>query len=233
MFRFKIFPIIGILGLAATSFFLISGDHNDGPSVSGTTADIADFYAFESPQNPDNLVLAMNLQGLIPPGSPTDQAVFDEDVLMEFNIDLNNDLKEDVRLQATRRGDTMFFFGPFATLESGLKSTINTESAFINKVKISTTQDVQIEEADGMKFFAGPREDPFFFDRARFDSYMAGSAATGFNNPGTDSYAGTNVLSIIVEVPKNLIGNPATGVNIFAPEMPTYGMWVSTKRKTR
>ncbi|MDP4247462.1 MAG: DUF4331 family protein, partial [Bacteroidota bacterium] len=29
--------------------------------------------------------------------------------------------------------------------------------------------------------------------------------ATGFNNPGKDTFAGTNVLSIVVEVPKSLL----------------------------
>lgn len=229
----KLLAFVGSLGMLVLAFFLISGDHNDGPSVSGTTGDIADFFAFQSPENTDNLVLVMNLQGLIPSGSPTEQAVFDENVLMEFNVDLDNDLWEDVKIQAIKRGDSIYFFGPFMTSEKGLKSTINTEATLINRVKISGVDDIHIENADGMRFFAGPREDPFFFDRARFDAYMAGSAASGFNNPGTDNYAGTNVLSLVVEVPKTLLGNPVANVNPFAPEQPTYNMWVATKRKTR
>lgn len=228
-----LFLLIGSMGMLGMAFFFMSGDHNDSPSVSGTTADIADFYAFESPENAENLVLIMNIQGLIPPGSPTEEAAFDENILMEFNIDLDNDLIEDVRLQAIKRGDSMFFFGPYLTAEKGLKSSVNIDAERKNKVKISTKEEVEIEVNNGMKFFAGPREDPFFFDRARFDAYMAGSAASGFNNPGTDNYAGTNVLSVVVEVPKNLLGNPATNVNLFDPNTPIYNMWVSTKRKTR
>ena len=196
--------------------------------MSKTTSDIADFYAFQAP-DPNNLVLVMNTQGLIPPGAPTNQASFDEDVLMEFNIDVDNDLKEDLLIQAIKRGDSMYFFGPFSTTESSLISTIKTDIK--HSVKISTSEEVYVEEANGMKFFAGPREDPFFFDKARFDSYMAGSAASGFNNPGTDSYEGTNVLSIVVELPKALLGTPATNDNPFAPGTQTYNMWVETKRK--
>jgi hypothetical protein len=44
--------------------------------------------------------------------------------------------------------------------------------------------------------------------------------ATGFNNPGTDTFAGTNVLATIIEVPKSLLGTSAT-INV----------WAETKKK--
>lgn len=230
MNRSRIFALGGAMGMLVLAVGLMSGDHNDAPSVRGTTADIADFYAFEA-SNTDNLVLAMTLQGLLPPGTPTEQAGFDENVLMEFNIDRDNDLREDVLIQAIKRGDSMYFFGPFSASERGLESTIHTE--IMHKVRISTVDSVFVEEADGMKFFAGPREDPFFFDRNRFEAYLDGNAAGGFNNPGTDTYRGTNVLAIVVELPKVLLGNALTNVNPFQPSTPTYNMWVETKRKIR
>ena len=66
-----------------------------------------------------------------------------------------------------------------------------------------------------MKFFAGPRDDPFFF---RFKSvskrFLAGTAG-GFNNPGTDTFAGTNVLATVIEVPKTMLGSSST-INVWA-----------------
>jgi|SRR5690554_4843481 len=228
MIKSKLFARISSVGLVILAIVLMSGDHNDAPTLTGTSADIADFYAFEAPDS-DNLVLIMNLQGLIPAGVPTEFAEFDEDVLMEFNIDLNNDLKEDVLIQAIKRRDSMFFFGPFPTLETGLESTINTD--IMHKVKISSKDDFHISEEDGMKFFAGPRDDSFFFDRIQFDMYMAGNAIGGFTDPGIDTYAGKNTLSIVVELPKSMLGTPVANVNPFAPNTPTYNMWVETKRK--
>lgn len=228
MIKSKLFAKISSVGLVVLATVLMSGDHNDSPSIMGTKADIADFYAFQAP-DPDNLVLVMNVQGLIPAGAPTEQAEFDENVLMEFNIDLNNDLKEDVLIQAIKRRDSMYFFGPFPTTETGLESTINISE--MRKVKISSKDDVYIFEEDGMKFFAGPRDDPFFFDRVQFDAYMDGNARGGFADPGTDTYAGKNVLSIVVELPKAMLGTPVSNVNPFAPNTPTYNMWVETKRK--
>jgi hypothetical protein len=70
-----------------------------------------------------------------------------------------------------------------------------------------------------MKFFAGPRDDPFFFDFAQFSAILSGNA-TSFNDPGSDTFAGSNVMSVVVEVPKAMLGGSGS-VNT----------WVETKRK--
>jgi hypothetical protein len=227
MKKSKLFAVIGGLGVAALSIFLISADHIDAPAVAGTTADITDFYAFQG-ENSNNFVLAANVQGLLAPGTPTDQAEFEETVLVEFNIDSNNDLKEDYVIQAIKRGDSMYFFGPSAPAMTGIQSTIATSTPI--SVKISTRDDVQITEKNGMKFFAGPREDPFFFDFNQYNAVLAGTSP-GFNNPGTDTFAGSNVLSIVVEFPKSMLPGGTAGVNPFAPTTPIYNVWVEAKRK--
>lgn len=227
MKKSKLFAVIGGIGVAVLSIFLISADHIDAPAVQGTTADITDFYAFQG-QNSSNFVFVANVQGLLPPGQPTDEAVFDETVLLEFNIDSNNDLKEDYVIQAIKRGDSMYFFGPSAPAMQGLESTIATSTR--RSVKISTKDDVQITEQDGMKFFAGPREDPFFFDFNQYNAVLSGTASS-FNNPGMDTFAGTNVLSIVVEFPKSMLPSGTTGVNPFAASTPMYNVWVEAKRK--
>ncbi|MAP80877.1 MAG: molecular chaperone DnaK [Aequorivita sp.] len=227
MKKSKLIGVFGGVGLAALSFLFISADHLDAPSISGTTADIADFFAFQG-ENQDNFVFVANIQGLLPPGQPTTQAEFDESVLLEFNIDTNNDLKEDLVIQAIKRGDSMYFFGPSAPAMQGLESTIVTSTR--RSVKISTKDDIQITEEDGMKFFAGPREDPFFFDLNKYNEIIDGTA-TAFDDPGTDTFAETNLLSVVVEFPKSMLPSGTTGVNPFAPSTPMYNVWVEAKRK--
>lgn len=229
MKKSKFFAAAGGLGIAVLSVFLMSSDHIDAPLIKGTSTDIADFYAFEG-ENSSNFVFVANVQGLLPPGSPTEQAVFDESVLIEFNIDRNNDLKEDVVIQAIPRGEYMYFFGPVAPADTGLESEIATFVAR-DSVKISTTTDVHIGESNGKQYFAGPREDPFYFDFNQFNAILDGTAPDGFNNPGDDTFAGTNVLSVVVEIPKSMLGAGTTGVNPFAPNKPIYNVWVETKRK--
>jgi hypothetical protein len=70
-----------------------------------------------------------------------------------------------------------------------------------------------IGESNGIKVFAGPRDDPFFFDLNQFKAIIAGTA-TSFNDPGTDAFAGTNVLALVVEVPKSMLGTQS--INIWA-----------------
>jgi hypothetical protein len=113
----------------------------------------------------------------------------------------------------------MYFFGPYAPTTTGTSSTIN-KSAASGEVTVSAYGATpSIATKDGMTFFAGPRDDPFFFDLGQFKAILAGTA-TGFNSTGTDTFAGTNVLSIVVEVPKSKLGN-STSLNI----------WAETKKK--
>ena len=234
MKKTKIFAAIGGLGLAVLSVVIIAADHIDAPDIAGTSTDIADFYAFQG-EDPNNLVFVVNVQGILAPGGPTEQAIFDENVLLEINIDNNNDLVEDKVIQIIKRTDpdtledTMYFFGPVQASQTGLNSTINTAN-ISGSVKISTTTDIQTSTTNGMMFFAGPRDDPFFFDFERYNEILSG-AATGFTDPGTDSFAGTNVLSVVVEVPKALLGSGTIGANPLAPGTPVYGVWVEAKRK--
>ncbi|AUC77861.1 molecular chaperone DnaK [Olleya sp. Bg11-27] len=209
--------ILGVGVFAAAGFFFLSADHIDAPAVQGGTSDITDFYAFQG-ENTDNLVFVANVQGLLSP-SATGSASFDENVMIEFNIDNTGDNVEDLVIQAIPRDGKMYFFGPVAPGTTGLSSTVM-QSATQTVVDISAYGETPVVETSaGISAFAGPRDDPFFFD---FNQYTAiiGGTASGFNNPGTDTFAGTNVMSIVVEVPKSMIGG--TG---------TINTWVESKSK--
>ena len=196
-----------ILGTLIGGLALIAADHIDAPAVQGGTSDITDYYAFQGADN-QNLVFAANVQGLLSPNA-TSAATFNENVMIQFNIDNDGDNIEDLVIQAIPRDGKMYFFGPVAPLNSGLSSTVET-NATKSMVDITAYGSNAITaNNEGMKFFAGPRDDPFFFDFGQFSEIIAGNA-TSFNNPGNDTFAGTNVLSIVVEVPKALLGGSGT-----------------------
>lgn len=208
---------IGLSVFAISGLLLIAADHADAPVVTGNASDITDVYAFQG-QDTNNMVFVVNTQGLLSPGA-TASASFNTNVLTEINIDNNNDNVEDLVIQVIRRGNKMYFFGPTAPGVTGTTSTIKTNSE-AGSVEISQYgQSPIIKTSNGMKFFAGPRDDPFFFDLNQYKAILAGTAS-GFNNPGTDTFAGTNVLSIIVEVPKTSLG-ASSSINI----------WAETKQK--
>ena len=210
--------ILGLSLVAVSGLILVAADHIDAPlTASGSAIDITDVYAFQG-QNTNNLVFAVNTQGLLSPGA-TAAAKFDENVMIEINIDNNGDNIEDLVIQAIKRDDKMYFFGPVAPGTTGTTSTIKTAAASGSVAITSYGVTALTAEKNGMKFFAGPRDDPFFFDLGQFKAILAGTA-TGFKSPGVDTFAGTNVMSLIVEVPKAMLGT-SNKLNV----------WAETKKK--
>jgi hypothetical protein len=185
-----------------------ASDHKDSALLAAdAAADIADVYTFRSPVNPDNVVLAMTVNGFIPP-SEASTTFFDPNVLYQWKIDNNGDAVEDLVIQAFVTGtgghQVMHFRGPAAPPVTGAMSRVidGPETA---SVPVSNTETPIIASRNGVTVFAGVRDDPFFFDLTQFKKIIAGQA-TSFRNPGIDSFAGTNVLAIVVELPSVQLG---------------------------
>ena len=194
--------------VTACGLIMMSADHIDAPSVSGQGTDIADFYAFQSPSNNSNMVFATTLQGLLSP-TATSSASFDENVMIEINIDNNGDAIEDLVIQAIPKDGKMYVFGPYAPSAVGINSMVRTNLAPVIADITSYGSNASIGQANGISVFAGSRDDPFFFDLGAYSAILAGDAA-GFSTPGTDTFAGTNVLSVVIEVPKSTLGGNGT-----------------------
>jgi hypothetical protein len=208
-----------IVILVASAVLILGGivyaaDHMDAPAVKGQTDDITDLYVFEG-KNTDNLVFVGNSQGLLAP-SATGAASFDPDVLIQFKIDNNGDNVEDLVIQAIYQNGQVNFFGLSRPSLTGTRTKIE-EGNFLGSVAVTpygAHAPIVSTGAYGIKFFAGPRDDPFFFDLDQFHR-ITGGTATSFNNPGTDTFAGTNVLSIVVEVPKSLLHAQNGKINVW------------------
>jgi hypothetical protein len=210
--------VLGLSLVAISGLVFMAADHADAPAVTGNASDITDVYAFQG-QDTNNMVFVVNTQGLLTPAG-TAAASFNENVMLEINIDNNADNVEDLVIQAIKRGDKMYFFGPTAPGTTGVSSTVKTAAA-AGSVAISTYGGTAITATqNGMKFFAGPRDDPFFFDLDQFKAVLAGTASS-FDNPGTDTFGGTNVLATVIEVPKSMLGGTGASINI----------WAETKKK--
>lgn len=209
-----------LLGLALTGVLaitLIAADHIDAPAVQGGKSDITDFYVFQG-ANTNNMVFVANVKGLITPMASS-SASFDENVMIEFNIDNNGDNKEDLVIQAIPRGGKMYFFGPVAPGTIGTSSTVKTANQ-IGSVDITSYGSAAVvANQNGASMFAGLRDDPFFFDFGQYSAIIAGNASS-FNNPGVDTFAGSNVMSVAIELPKSLLGGSGT-----------LNTWVETKKK--
>ena len=227
-----------LIALAMVCAIFIAADHIDAPAVGSLSAgsslaDITDYYAFESPSNSDNYVFVCNVAGLTAPGS-TGALAFTDDLLYEFNIDNDGDNTEDLVIQAMFRDGSMIVRGPVAPNQTGLESSIAPTSNRVEVAVSSYGQAPTTATSSGMTAFAGPRDDPFFMDFFKFVDIVNGAGnalgievaapadgsayATSFDAAGTDTFAGTNVLSIVLELPKSMLGNSST-----------FSSWVESK----
>ncbi len=197
---------------------LWASDHADAPNTKGKTTDITDLYVFQG-ANTNDLVFVGNVQGLLSP-TATQTAAFDENTLIEFKIDNNGDNVEDLVIQCVYKGGKMYIYGPVKPSQTGTSSTIvGTASVVVPVTAYGASTPVTVTSSTGIMAFAGPRDDPFFFDLDQYHKIIAGTAP-GFNNPGHDTFAGTNVMSVVVEVPKSLLNS--TG---------KMGVWLRTAQK--
>ena len=210
----------GLLGLVLAGGVLIAADHIDAPAVTGPGStspgnDITDVYAFQSPADNSKMVFVLNTQGLLSPTASA-TASFPSNVMYEVNIDNTGDNVEDLVIQCLVQNGKMRVYGPVAPAATGLNSTVRTNGP-ATEVSVTAYGAATINtttNANGTRIFAGPRDDPFFFDLVRFKEIIAGTQ-TSFRNPGVDTFAGTNVMSIVVEVPKSLLGS-ATTITVWA-----------------
>ncbi len=207
--------IVAAVAVVLGGSILWAADHIDAPAVTGFATDITDVYAFKG-ANAANRVFVINTQGLLTSGSSGTTAKFDANTLIQLNIDNNGDNVEDLVIQAIYDGTNMKFYGPIKPTTTGLKSQLEgAVTATVAVTPYSATSPTTYTAANGMQVFAGPRDDPFFFDLTQYKKIVGGTASS-FNNPGTDTFAGTNVLSLVMEVPVSLLGATNGKVNVWA-----------------
>ncbi len=217
MFRFRLFALSLAL-LAAAAFgvtrWVGASDHRDSALLTADkAADIADVYTFRSPASSSNTVLVMTVSGFIPPPE-AGTTYFDPNVLYQWKIDNNGDAVEDLVLQAYVTGSgsnqVIHFRGPAAPVMTGITNRILPGSDAVT-VQISGTGAPTVATGGGLTVFAGPRDDPFFFDLVQFKHVIAGDT-TAFRNPGVDTFAGNDVLAVVVELPSAMLGATSVGI---------------------
>ena len=219
-----------IAALAAGPMLVTGADHLDAPSTKqDARIDITDIYAFRSA---GGTTLVMNVNPLTSPAD-TKTARFRQGTLYEFRIDTNGDAGADIayRVRFTNRtlstGSVVQDYtikratGAAARRHEWSGTTVSTGrtsgyNASANAARVHSV-------VGGGKSFAGPRDDPFFFDLPGFVEFkkqlLAGSTDLsvllgGFT--GNDTFAGTNVSAIVLEVPNSRLGGSGRTVGVWA-----------------
>ena len=235
-----------VAAIGAGPLFVSGADHLDSPLVKiDARVDITDVYAWRT--GPSRTTLALNVNPLT---SPADSkgARFRQPALYEIKIDTNGNAVADIayrikfsRLASFSDGSNNQTFvikratGAAAqrTEWSGTTVATGKTSRYNGALRVAAI-------AGGGRAFAGPRDDPFFFDLVGFkhlkSRVLAGRQDLGTVNDtancaladddaaarllscftGTDTFAGTNVSSIVLSLPNSMLGGTGHTVGIWA-----------------
>ncbi|MEP6638221.1 MAG: DUF4331 family protein [Chloroflexota bacterium] len=255
----KLIGGLGLLAVAGTVAaigagpLLVSGaDHLDSPLVKiDSRVDITDLFAWRTGSTRTTIALNVN-----PLTAPADSkgARFRQASLYEIKIDTNGNGRADIAYRVKFSNLTRFSDGTNnqtfkikratgaaarRTEWSGTTVATGKTSRYGGSTRVAAI-------AGGGGAFAGPRDDPFFFDLVGFkhlkSRVLAGRQNLGTANDtancaladdnaaakllscftATDTFAGTNVSSIVLKLPNSKLGG--TGH--------TVGIWATTAIKT-
>jgi uncharacterized protein DUF4331 len=243
----SLLAIAGTVAAIGAGPLLVSGaDHLDSPLVkTDARVDLTDLYAFRT--SATTTALALNVNPLTAPAD-TKAARFRQGALYEIKIDSNGNGLADIAyrikfssLQTFSDGTNNQTFtvkratGAAArrTEWSGTTVAVGKTSRYGGATRVATV-------LGGGSAFAGPRDDPFFFDLVGFkhlkSRVLAGRQDLGTVNDtancaladddasarllscftGSDTFAGTNVSSIVLKLPNSKLGGTGHTVGIWA-----------------
>jgi Domain of unknown function (DUF4331) len=192
-------------------------DHLDAPGLTSpamdTRVDITDHYAFQKPGDPGRTVLIMNVNPL----APTHADEFRSDAVYETLVDTDADAIPNIAFRyrfTPKQGGKQFAKVTRAELNGQVEDghLHGHEQPLVAGAPVSFGSNAIVTNGvgrTGVKFFAGFRSDPFFFDLLGF--------LAGFEFTGSDFFADLNVFGIALELPNGLLG-----------ENPNIGIWVRT-----
>jgi hypothetical protein len=222
-----------VAGLAAYAWILITSngaapkpasaaDHLDAPGLTppggDVKTDITDLYAF---RQGGKSVLVMSVNGLTEAGK---QATFasaapsvrqTRRVRYRFHVDNNGDAEPDVNISVR--------FG--RPNSKGVQTmTVRRNGKVLLTGQTSRFGRIDDNERGSVKAYGGMRDDPFFFDLNGFINILSnepGKSFIGCMGTRPDAFAGTNVGSIVIELPSRMLTRTGSS---------QIGVWATTNR---
>lgn len=207
----KMAMIAGVAVAAGGAMLLVPGqlalgaDHLDPPartdaavdSTPDIPADIADVFAWS---DATNAYFAVTFAGPQAAGVP---AFYDRNVLYTLNISTS--------APATSSDVTVRW--RFGGATNGTGSGISVENLpGVNGAVVGPVE--QILSKDGVRIYAGLRDDPFFFDLQGFrDTRSSGTLM--FNN-ARNFFAGKNDTVVVFEIPKSRLGGNSNSIDVWS-----------------
>jgi hypothetical protein len=229
----KIMLAAALIPLALVVGPTMAADHAEsGGADADPAADLADVFVFISPENPKRMVAAITFGGRPLPRSRIDTAFYcDPNVIYELNVGRANAsgvFSNTPALKVVARFGTSRTTGRCGVQLENVPGAGGTFSGPIETVISST---------NGIRAFAGLRNDPFFFDAEGYNGMIAAFAAPppagGYvaNSFGLgtrarrDSFANRNVSAIVFEMDLDTLAPLSNG------SRPKLQFWATTARR--
>ena len=205
----------------------LAADHRDSPVVDDDpAADINDVYMFRDPKDKTQLVLVLSTYPLENPRFATSYQ-YDPDVIFQiaFDVDGNGTFERYVTAKFSPLSNGA---GSLQTVTVSLPGGKTVTGNVTQPTIQSPEPPATIINQDGVRVFAGQRDDPFFFDLIGFNRVVAKINATSVNggkgqaDPSLfthkDSFAGFNVQALVIEAPiTDFVGtNKKFGISAFS-----------------
>ncbi len=195
-----------VLGLAALGAG--AADHLDAPTVqTDGRLDINDVYAFT---HGDDTVLAMTVNPAAGVLSPTTLRAT-PGARYELLIDNDGDYKADISLivrpEKVRKNGSQKLNLYWKNMDTGKQRRI-----------AAGMSDTNLSIKTGGWFYAGLRDDPFFFDLQAFRDQVggAGGSRTFCDANTVDFFAGLNTTAIVIQVPSAQLTGDSDSINVWA-----------------
>jgi len=207
----QFFLIVCICSLVTASF---AADHKEAPLIQeDPAADINDVYAFADPADNSKLVMILTVNPFSVPGIAT-TSHFAPEVRYRFLIDNDGNATPDhiVVVRFSQRSSS----GQTFTAELPGGATLEGQVT-LPTVALTANQRIIAQGPNGVLGFAGPADDPFFFDVTGFSRIIAGIGTFS----GVDTFRGFNISAIDLSLPFSAV----------AGSSPTLQIWADTARQ--
>ncbi|HUE61303.1 MAG TPA: DUF4331 family protein [Acidimicrobiales bacterium] len=164
--------------------------------------DLTDLFVFAAPDNPDRTVLIMDSNPFMMGDG------FHPDAIHRFNIDNDGDSLPDVAFSFTfsevkdgRQTATAYY-----ATGSDARTREPRGEKLIEATPVSFDGTAIPVQAGPCRLFIGKRSDPFFADADGILHWLIDEQKGDFQWTGTDTFGSANILSIVLEVPNDMLG---------------------------
>jgi len=206
-----------VLTVGTAPLLVNAADHLDAPSLghisvdgSGNISvskvdgplDINDTYVFKS-ATPGWTVLAMTVNPAI--NAVVGPTTFASNGVYTFNVDTTGDARADSRYVITFGDPDARGIQHYTVKANGMAVA----SGF-------TGAKGKAQSRNGIRAFAGPRSDPFFFDLIGFLGSVKGQGIRRLDDgKQSDFFVGLNTLGIVLEVPNAALGGDGHAIGVW------------------